>query len=229
MKMNKIKILVLAMIFGGQLAVADSVSAARVQVGDGSGNTVQFSTEAHVVSSIDCVPKEGGIKAESAVSYRVAGDNTGARQTATVSYAKAEGDSLYTEAWCDSEEDRIATDLAAANVAMYSGVGERNLVDFADAAADCETSILGISCGDENGVWELLSLILNIMTAGVVVLAIVGITISGIQWLTARDNESQIVKAKSRIFNVVLGLVVWAVMWLVLSWLIPGGINLGGA
>lgn len=94
------------------------------------------------------------------------------------------------------------------------------------------TSILPPSwCGTKGtnaqaGIWHLLSLILNIMTAGVGVLATIGLVISGIQWMTARDNESQIVKAKSRIFNIVIGMVVWALMWLVLSWLMPGGIRL---
>jgi hypothetical protein len=86
----------------------------------------------------------------------------------------------------------------------------------------CSTSILPASWCGEEGIWQILQIILDIMTMGVGVLATVGLVISGIQWLTARDKDDQIVKAKSRIFNIVIGIVVWALMWLVLKWLIPG-------
>lgn len=90
------------------------------------------------------------------------------------------------------------------------------------------TSLLGIDCDDSSGdgIWEILRLILNIMTAGIGVLATVGIVITGIQWMTSRDNEATVVKAKSRLFNIVIGLAVWFLMWIVLSWLLPGGIVL---
>lgn len=79
---------------------------------------------------------------------------------------------------------------------------------------------------DGNGIAGILNLVLNIMTMGIGILATIGLVISGIQWLTARDKEDQIVKAKSRIFNIVIGIVIWGIMWLVLQWLLPGGINL---
>ncbi|MDR3298133.1 MAG: pilin [Candidatus Nomurabacteria bacterium] len=98
---------------------------------------------------------------------------------------------------------------------------------FGEANSTC-TSILPSSwCGPDNdGVVEILSLVLNIMTMGMGILATIGIVISGIQWLTARDKEDQVVKAKSRIFNIVIGIAVWGIMWLLLSWLLPSGINL---
>jgi len=80
-------------------------------------------------------------------------------------------------------------------------------------------------CTGNNGIWEILGLVLDIMTMGIGVLATIGLVISGLQWLTARDKEDQIVKAKSRIFNIVIGLLVWALMWIVLSWLMPGGLR----
>jgi hypothetical protein len=80
--------------------------------------------------------------------------------------------------------------------------------------------------GSTTGIVGILNLVLNIMTVGMGILATIGIVISGIQWLTARDKEDQVVKAKSRIFNIVIGLLLWGIMWLVLSWLMPGGINL---
>jgi hypothetical protein len=89
-------------------------------------------------------------------------------------------------------------------------------------AGNCDLALLPDSWCGEDGVWNVLQLVLDIMTAGVGILATIGLVISGMQWMTARDKEDQIVKAKSRIFNIVIGVVVWALMWLVLTWLIPG-------
>ena len=61
------------------------------------------------------------------------------------------------------------------------------------------------------------------MTYGVGVLGTLGIVISGIQYATAGDNEGQTIKAKGRILNVVIGLLLWAAMYAILQFLIPGG------
>ncbi len=72
----------------------------------------------------------------------------------------------------------------------------------------------------------LLRLVLNILVYGIGVAATIGVVIAGIQYLTARDNPGQVAAAKTRLFNVALGLVAWAVMFAVLNWLIPGGVTL---
>lgn len=98
---------------------------------------------------------------------------------------------------------------------------------------DCEngvkTSIIGgggcyTDDGKGGGVYEILLIILNILTAGVGVLGVLGLVISGITYLTARDNEQQVAKAKSRILQIVIGLAIFAVLYVGLQWLIPGGI-----
>ncbi|MFV0485171.1 MAG: D-alanyl-D-alanine carboxypeptidase family protein [Candidatus Saccharimonadales bacterium] len=91
-------------------------------------------------------------------------------------------------------------------------------------AAAC-ASILPDSWCESNGVWEILNLVLNIATLGIGILATIGIVITGIMWLTARDNEQQVVKSKNRMFNIVIGIMVWGLLWLFLSWLIPGGVT----
>ncbi|MCL1839680.1 pilin [Candidatus Saccharibacteria bacterium] len=106
-------------------------------------------------------------------------------------------------------------------VVVMAAVVSVVLTSPVSAADECVGILPSDWCG-ENGVWRILELILNIMTMGIGILALVGIVISGIQWMTARDKEEQIVKAKSRIFNIVIGLIVWALIWLILNWLIPG-------
>lgn len=99
--------------------------------------------------------------------------------------------------------------------------GSGNEGPSGDNKENCTSILTWIPCGEE-GVWQILQLALNIMTFGVAILATIGLVISGIQWMTATDMEDRIVKAKSRIFNIVIGLIMWALMWLVLTWLIPG-------
>ena len=87
-----------------------------------------------------------------------------------------------------------------------------------------ETSV--IECGDDDGKGSAIISILEdyvipIMTAGIAVLATIGITISGVQYLTAGGNEEQIKKSKRRIFEIVLGLAAYAVVAALLSWLLP--------
>lgn len=86
-----------------------------------------------------------------------------------------------------------------------------------------ETNILPADTDIEG----LLRIVVSVLVYGLGAAAILGIVVAGLQYLTARDNEAQVAAAKKRLLNVVIGLVAWAVMFFVLDWLIPGGINLG--
>lgn len=88
--------------------------------------------------------------------------------------------------------------------------------------ADVETSILP---GDW-GIEDILNLVLNIIVYGLGVAAVLGVIIAGVMYMTARDNEAQVARAKTRLYEVVIGLIAWALMYAVLRWLIPGGLAL---
>ena len=100
--------------------------------------------------------------------------------------------------------------------------------------ADCsegqvETSILGSGgCtdvgSDGSGVFDILNIALTVMTFGVGILATIGIVWSGYVYLSAKDDVSKVQKAKDRIFQIVIGLAIWAMMWTVLQFLLPGGL-----
>lgn len=117
----------------------------------------------------------------------------------------------------------ILTIIAAVSAVVLMGTPTSALECIPLPESKC-TSILPESWCEVDGVWGVLNLALSIMTMGTGVLATIGLVISGMQWLTARDKEDQVVKAKNRIFNIVIGIMVWGLMWLVLQWLIPGGI-----
>jgi hypothetical protein len=104
-------------------------------------------------------------------------------------------------------------------------------------AADCggvKTSIIGgnicknvdpdSTSAQDSAVWKLLVLVLNILTGGVGILAVGGIAYGAILYTSAGDKAEQTKKAIGIITNVVIGIVAYGLMYLVLNFLIPGGI-----
>ena len=82
-----------------------------------------------------------------------------------------------------------------------------------------------INCSCDNGTGsetkQILQLVVTIMTMGVGILAVLGITVVGIQYLTAGGSEEKTRKAKRRMFEIVIGLVAYVIIYAVLHWLIP--------
>lgn len=80
--------------------------------------------------------------------------------------------------------------------------------------ADCETAILPEAwCEDDDGIMQMVQFIANMLGAGITVVGIIGIVICGVTYLTARDNEAQVAKAKKRLMDVIIGLVIWILFW----------------
>ncbi|MBO4812604.1 hypothetical protein J5491_00410 [Candidatus Saccharibacteria bacterium] len=79
------------------------------------------------------------------------------------------------------------------------------------------------SCDDGKGssVTDQLNLVVDIMTIGIGILGVIGITIVGIQYLTAGGSEEKTRKAKRRMFEIVIGLVAYVVLFAFIKWLIP--------
>ena len=96
---------------------------------------------------------------------------------------------------------------------------------FAASDGVVETNLFGAFKDDGTGcgVYMVLNLVLDILTYGVVLAAVIGITISGVTYLTAKGNEQQTTKAKRRILEIVIGLVAYAVLFTAASFLLPGG------
>ncbi|MEO8911886.1 MAG: pilin [Candidatus Saccharimonas sp.] len=74
------------------------------------------------------------------------------------------------------------------------------------------------------GIFKLLLWILNIMTAVVGLAAIGAIVYAGIMYSSAGDDSAQVTKAKNLIRDTVIGLIVYGLMFLILNFLIPGGV-----
>lgn len=76
--------------------------------------------------------------------------------------------------------------------------------------------------GEGSGIMHIVNLVVEIMTIGVGILGVLGITIVGIQYLTAGGSEEQTRRAKRRMFEIVIGIVAYVVIYALLNWLIPG-------
>lgn len=93
-----------------------------------------------------------------------------------------------------------------------------------------ETSI--VSCKQDNsgndytntGLWGILLIAINILTAGVGVVALAGIVYGALLYTSAGGNQEQVKRAIGIFTNVVIGIIAFAGMWALLNFLIPGGV-----
>ena len=114
-------------------------------------------------------------------------------------------------------------------ITLFAGVAITAPVALADCGG-AKTAIINCSQGDggenakDNGIWGVLLIALNILTASVGIAAVGGIVYGSILYTTAADSTEQTKKAIEIIRNVILGLVAYGLMYIGLNFLIPGGI-----
>lgn len=77
---------------------------------------------------------------------------------------------------------------------------------------------------EDSAIWDLLMMVVNIMAAGVAMVAVGGLIYGAILYTTSSGSPEQTKKAIGIITNVVIGILAFAVMWAFLQWLIPGGV-----
>lgn len=95
--------------------------------------------------------------------------------------------------------------------------------------AAVETSVIecesGTAGGEQtSGIWSLLLIVLNVLTAGVGVMAVGGFIYAAILWTTAEDKADQLNQAKGVILNTCIGLISFGLMYSLLQFLVPGGV-----
>lgn len=72
------------------------------------------------------------------------------------------------------------------------------------------------------GIKCILNLVVNVLTYGIGVLGVAGIVFSGIQYTSSQGDPAKMAKAKNRIIQIIIGLVIYAVMYAALAFLVPG-------
>ena len=82
-------------------------------------------------------------------------------------------------------------------------------------------------CYNENddhaggGIKCVIRLVIDIVSILIGIVGVIGIVIVGIQYLTAGGNEEQTRKAKRRLFEIVVGIALYALAYALLNWLLP--------
>lgn len=77
---------------------------------------------------------------------------------------------------------------------------------------------------EDTGLWGLLILVVNILTAGVGVLALVGFVYGAILYTSAGGSPEQVKKARTVFTNVVIGVIAFGAMFTLLNFIVPGGV-----
>ena len=77
---------------------------------------------------------------------------------------------------------------------------------------------------ETNGIYGLLLMAINILTAGISIAAVGGVIYGSVLYMTAGGSADNIKKAIKIITDVVIGVVAYALMYAFLNYLIPGGI-----
>lgn len=85
-----------------------------------------------------------------------------------------------------------------------------------------------ISCDDStkgmNAIWDLLLMVVNILTGGIGLASVGGIIYGAILYSSAGGNSENVKKAKTIISNVIIGIVLYLFMYSFLNYIIPGGV-----
>ena len=100
---------------------------------------------------------------------------------------------------------------------------EVGLIGRDKATPDGDVYCKPIGAGGSD-IFDLLGAVVDIFVILVGVLGVVGIVLSGIQYLTSGGDVGKMTKAKNRLLQVVIGLIVFGLFSAFLNFLIPGGL-----
>lgn len=84
-----------------------------------------------------------------------------------------------------------------------------------------ETAFFGkIKDTDGCGVYTTINFVLDLLFVGVGIVAVIGISFAGVKYLTAHGNIDQTRVARRRIFQIIIGVTIYAVIYSLANWLL---------
>ena len=110
----------------------------------------------------------------------------------------------------------FASSLLGLNAQAFA---TNSLTQFGDALGEDKVNILKGCAKEEDGIKCILELVVDILSIGVGVLGVIGISIVGIQYLTAGGSEEKTRKAKRRMLEIIIGLATYAVLYSLIKFL----------
>ena len=154
-------------------------------------------------------------------AYAAPNDSQGECQAAggtwhpTIAPGQPGNDSRSTSkaAWCEGAGD--ASEKPADDANGCGGV--------TTAIIKCDQDGTGTDVTN-TGVWGILLLVINILTAGVGVAALGGLIYGAVLYTASGGSPDQIKKARTIFTNVVVGIIAYAAMFALLNFIIPGGV-----
>ncbi len=110
------------------------------------------------------------------------------------------------------------TFVGAANCATNGGSGD----DYSTSILPCPEASGGTV--ETSGVWGILLLVINILTAGVGLAAVAGVVYGAVLYTTASGDPAKVKKALGVFTNIAIGVIAYAAMFAVLNFITPGGL-----
>ncbi len=145
-------------------------------------------------------------------------------------YEKAKAANQY-KAECKTKAQRETKKCK--NLATAAGIGKKespagtaiNKCGNVDTAFNygCAGADSG-SSGNKNPIFQVLFFIVNLVAIGVGIVAVGGVIYGAILYTSAGDNGEQTKKGINIIVNAVLGVILFAFMYAILNFLVPGGL-----
>ena len=108
----------------------------------------------------------------------------------------------------------LVLSLASFNLPVFATRGSESFVAV-------EANVLKTCAGSSDGVKCILLLVVDILSIGVGILGVIGISVVGVQYLTAGGSEEKTRKAKRRMLEIIIGLVLYAVSYALIKFLLP--------
>lgn len=100
--------------------------------------------------------------------------------------------------------------------------------DTCGAGDEAVKTSIDFGCkGKDNPIYDLLFALIRFLTVGVGIVLIISTIITGIQYTLSRGDPATVVKAKTRLFNIFMALLLYIFSFALLNYLVPGGL-LGG-
>lgn len=128
----------------------------------------------------------------------------------------------YEQNDCAALEALRANAVAAAPA--QSSTPDKNIIIRPDSKADDCIETGGDLDGSNCGIIDLLNTVFSFVSGGVALAVVFNIIVAGIQYSSAQGDPSSVSKAKKRIMDAVLALLMYALVYAFVQWLIPGGV-----
>ena len=114
--------------------------------------------------------------------------------------------------------------IVASVIALLTSAPPAQALDCAFLPQEICDAAQGSGNTKDSGIFKLLIEALKILSALVGVVAVAMFVWAGILYSSGDGNSQRVAQAKTVMINTTIGIIAYALMYLALNWLIPGGV-----